>query len=272
MASLLWPSFHSRQKPTRRKAPVTVNARSPLATLRDFYKSHYDLEIVRKTDLTAALSIPVGVLSLLVGALVILAKELHVPLSNPETLQAVALAISAAASLTSGYFLFRSLYDFAYGYVATPLEIHQYYVELAAFHKANGVADPDAKSLAEEETLDYIDTEYAKYADRNSKNNDIKSTYLHRANGAMVAAVLCASVGAGAYIWNSIISAATISKVEVVNLKGLNMPTLSIPAATVPSPSAPPQPQPKVDRPSPPPGRVIKEDQRPPRPQDPPRR
>jgi hypothetical protein len=242
-----------------------------VATLRDFYKSHYDLELVRKTDLTAALSIPVGVLSLLVGALVILAKELHFPLSSAETVQAVSLALSAAASVASGYFLFRSLYDFAYGYVATPLEVRVYQVKLAAFHEA-GLAEPDAKRLAEEETLDYIDSEYAKYADRNSRNNDIKSTYLHRANGAMVTAVFCAVVGAGAYIWNSIGSPAPIPKVEVINMKGPIVPPTSIQAATAPTPAPAPSSPPAVERPSPPPGRVIREDHRPQRPPEPARR
>lgn len=241
-------------------------------SLRDFYKSHYDLELSRKTDLTTALSVPIGVLSLLVGGLVILAKELHFPLSNSETIEAIALALSAAASVISGYFLFRSLHNFSYGYVATPLEVWIYQTKLAAYHEAAGRSDGDAKRLAEEETLDYIASEYAKYADRNSKNNDIKSTFLHLANGAMVAAVLFAVVGAASYIWGSISSPAPVAKVEVTNMKGLTMQAVSAEATSAPAPSPAPAPAPTLERPLPPPGRVIKEDHRPGRPPEPARR
>jgi hypothetical protein len=239
-------------------------------SLREFYKSHYELELTRKTDLTAGLAVPVGILSLLVGALVIMAKELHAPFSRSELVVCVSIALSALASLVSTYFLFRSLYNFAYGYVATPLEIQNYQAGLLAFHEGTGQPLAEAKKLAEEETLEYVDSEYAKYADRNAKNNDIKSTFLHQANGAMIAAVICAGVAGGAYVFNSLSSPASVPKVEVVNLKEVSVmsPAQSIQAVTSPPP--PPPPPPAV-RPNPPPGRIVREDQRPPRPPPPPR-
>jgi len=239
--------------------------------LREFYKTHYERELTRKTELTAALSIPLGIISVLVGALVVMAKELHLPLSPLELLQGTAIGLGALASLFSTYFLVRSLYHFAYGYVATPLEIQQYQARLVAFHVSEGMLPADAKNLSEEETLDYIDSEYAKYADRNAKNNDIKSTFLHQANGAMIAAVLCAAVAGGAYVFASLSSPAVVPKVEVVNLGEVPVSQVQpIQAATAPSPPPPP-PQPAV-RPEPPPGRIVREDHRPPRPPAPPKR
>ncbi len=239
-------------------------------SLRDFYRSHYEREMVRKTDLTTALSIPVGVLSLLVGALVLMAKELHFPLGDAEQVLRIAISVSALASLVSGYFLFRSLYNFAYGYVATPLEIQDYKVKLAAYHEASGLSAFEAKRTAEDETLEYIDDEYAKYADRNSKNNDIKSTYLHQANGAMIGAVLFGVVAGGAYIGNSLSAAPPPTKTEITNLPEIVKMIQAQQAATTPTP--PPPPPPPAVRPNPPPGRVIKEDERPPRPPAPPKR
>lgn len=236
-------------------------------SLREFYKSHYELELTRKTDLTAALAVPVGILSLLVGALVVMAKELHTPFSLSEKLLCVAIALSAIASLVSTYFLFRSLYNFAYGYIATPLEIQQYQAGLTSFHEGSGQLLPEAKRLSEEETLEYVDSEYAKYADRNAKNNDIKSTFLHQANGAMIAAVICAGAAGGAYVFNSLSSPAPVPKVEVVNLREVSRMPDTQPLQTATAPTPPP-----VTRPAPPPGRVVKEDQRPPRPPPPPKR
>lgn len=237
-------------------------------SLREFYKDHYERELTRKTELTAALSIPVGIVSVLVGALVVMAKELHLPLSSLEVLQGTAIGLAALASLVSTYFLVRSLYNFAYGYVATPLEIQQYQTRLTAFHEGQGMLLPDAKALADEETLEYVDGEYAKYAERNAKNNDIKSTFLHQANGAMIVAVLCAAVAGGAHVFTSLTSPAAISKIELVNLKEVPVSHVQpIQAATAPSaPSPPPPPPPPAVRPEPPPGRIVREDHRPPRP------
>jgi hypothetical protein len=241
-------------------------------SLREFYKSHYELELARKADLTAALALPVGVLSLLVGALVVVAKELHAPFSLVESIVCAAAGLSAVASLVSTYFLIRTLYNFAYGYVATPLEIQTYQSSLTAFHTGNGHPVEEAKQLAEEETLEYVDTEYAKYADRNAKNNDIKSTFLHRANGAIIAALLFGSLAGGAYVFKSISSPEQVPKVEVVNLKEVSrMPTPQpLQAATAPPPPSP-SPPPAV-RPQPPPGRIVREDHQPPRPPSPPKR
>ena len=233
-------------------------------TIREFYKCHYDLELTRKTDLTAALSVPVGILSLLIGGLILMAKELHLPLSLCERLIAAGIVASAFALVVSTYFLFRSLHNFAYGYIATPLEIQQYQAGLLAFHEGAGMSPPDARKLAEEETLDYVDSEYAKYADRNAKNNDIKSSFLHRANGAMIAAVVLSGVAGLAYVCNSVGSPTSVSKVEVINLKEAS-PVINVqPLQTV---TAPPPPPP---RPNPPPGRIIREYQTPPRPPAPP--
>lgn len=222
-------------------------------TIREFYKSHYDLELTRKTDLTSALSIPVGILSLLIGGLIIMAKELHVPLSFNEWIIAAAISGSALALVVSTYFLVRSLYNFAYGYIATPLEIQQYQAGLVAFHEGAGMLAPDAKKLAEEETLEYVDSEYAKYADRNSKNNDIKSSFLHRANGAMIAAVVFAGVAGAAYVYNSVVQPAQVPKIEVTNLKEAS-PVINV--QPLQAATAPPPPPPT--RPNPPPGRVIR--------------
>ena len=238
-------------------------------TLREFYKCHYERELTRKTELTAALSIPVGIVSLLVGSLLVMAKELRLPHAQLELVQGAAIALSALASLASTYFLIRSLHNFAYGYVATPLEIQQYQASLTAFHESEGMASPDAKKLAEEETLEYVDSEYAKYADRNAKNNDIKSTFLHQANSAMIAAVLFAAVAGGVYVFNSISSPLPVPKVEVVNLKEVSPMLQPQPLQAV---TAPPPPPPPAVRPEPPPGRIVREDHRPPRPPAPPKR
>jgi hypothetical protein len=245
-----------------------------MSSLREHYKAQYDQELARKAELTSSLSLPVGVLTILMGGLVVMAKELHAPLANGDAAQLVALSISAVVALIVSYLLFRSYYNYTYGYLATPVEMDAYYEKLVAFHMASGQSERDARRLAEDETLKYIATEYSKYADRNAKNNDIKSSYLHQANGAMVAALVLGATAAGINIAGAVSSAAPTPRVEVVNLKELTSMQSQTPvqAATSP-PSSPPPPAPSPPtRPEPPPGRLIKEDHRPPKPPEPPRR
>lgn len=203
-----------------------------------------------------------------------MAKELHRPLATADVAQLAALSISTAIALVASYLLFRSYYDYTYGYVATPVEMDAYYEKLVAFHKASGQSEQDARHLAEDETLEYIATEYAKYADRNAKNNDIKSSYLHQANGAMVVALVLGAAAAGINIAGAVSSAAPTPKVEVVNLKELTRMQSQTPfeAATSPASSPPPPAPSPPTRPEPPPGRLIKEDHRPPKPPEPQRR
>jgi len=188
-------------------------------TLRELYKSHYALEITRKAELTSALALPVGVLSLLVGGLVTMSKELHSPLHLGEQLLLAGIGISTVVCAMAGYFLFRSSYNFEYGYAPTPLEIKEFNEKLVAFHQGQGNQLVDAHKIAETETLDYIDGEYANNSARNAANNDIKSAYLHRANGAIMAAVLCGALAGVVYVFNSVFSPSTIHKIEVVKPK-----------------------------------------------------
>lgn len=233
-------------------------------SLREFYKSHYALEVTRKTDLTAALSLPAGLLTLLVGALVAMAKELHLPLGVVEQIQLVAIVLSGCACASAGYLLFRSLHNYEYGYAPTPLQLREYKEKLTEFHQSGGLPLPEAIKLAETEALNYIDAEYAKNADRNATNNDIKSAFLHRSNKAIIAAVLFGAIAGIAYVINSVFSPQPVQKIEVINLKEVHlMPDkILIQAASSPTPTPPPP----VQRPEPPPSRVIKEDRNPPKP------
>lgn len=234
-------------------------------SLREFYKSQYATEAARKTELTAALSLPVGVLSVLVGGLVVMSKELHLPFSIGEHVQFAAIALSAFACACAGYFLFRSLYNFAYGYSPTALELKNYKEKLVAFHRSDGQPESEANQIAEAETLKYIDGEYAKNTDRNSKNNDIKSSYLHRANGSIIAAVAFAAVACIAYVFNSVSSPKPIQRIELVNPKEVTTMPVDPPVQPT-TPTSPPPVTTPVTRPAPPPSRVIKEDKGPQKP------
>ena len=54
---------------------------------RKFNKEHYFFEVNRRHQLTCALAIPIGVLTVLGGALLVIARDLEVPLGTLEIIQ-----------------------------------------------------------------------------------------------------------------------------------------------------------------------------------------
>lgn len=73
----------------------------------------------------------------------------------------------------------------AYAYIATPKEIRDYRVRLAAHYETR---IPDRR--LDEELQRFLEAEYAENAHHNSNKNDRKSVCLHRANQALVVSLL----------------------------------------------------------------------------------
>lgn len=234
--------------------------------LRDFYKEHYALEVARRHELTGALTLPLGVLSLLVGGLVVIAKEIHAPLDGWKIFQLIALTASFIAVATTTYFLIRSYFNYAYGYVPTPKEIRDYREKLVAYYVSMRLSNDAASKKADKETLEYIDTEYATHAHRNIQNNDTKSAYLHKANGALILSMIFTVAAGLPHLAGSIAAPPAVQKIEVVNVKEAVMTNSSGNSSNSQQQNTQQQTTqqqtttgPAQEKPLPPPGRVIKE-------------
>lgn len=237
--------------------------------LRDFYKEHYLLEVNRRQELTNSIALPVGVLSVLVSAILMLAKEIDYPLDKIEYFQLVMILISLFFCGLSLFFLIRSYFGYKYEYIATPKEIKKYFDDLIAHYIGIGLSPVDARKQAEDETLEQIDSQYAERTHKNTVNNDTKSYYLHKANNALIYSIISTIITGLPYVTNSIISPSETYKVELVNLKELKMSNQSTsppdqPAST-PQPTRQQQEPRQVAPPKPnfPSERIILEDTRP---------
>lgn len=225
--------------------------------LRDFYKEHYFHEANRRHQLSGALAIPVGVLTLLTGVLTVIIREIDLPLSNWEMVQGAGVVISAILIGISTCFLILSYYGYSYGYIATPLELKNHYEKLVKYYENENEAEGKAKVEIEH----YIDSEYAQYTDLNTKNNDRKSGYIHRASGYIIAALSVTIFTAIPYVLDSVVN----KKSEAQKIKIVSFPSeyqRFIEMSDKKSTSPPPQKQEtpaKPTKPTPPPGRVIKE-------------
>ena len=182
--------------------------------LQEFYKEHYFFEIDRRHQLTSALSIPVGVLTLLVSALFVISKDLALPLDSFQVIQLCFIAISVGLIITTIYLLVRSFYNYEYGYIATPKELKDYHDKLVEYYERRYVN----QKRALEEIEELVNSQYAEYAHVNNFNNRRKSTYLHRANGFLIGSLLSVFITSIPYIVKSVCSPKPVQKIEIVNL------------------------------------------------------
>ncbi len=225
--------------------------------IHQFYKEHYFHEANRRHQLTNALAIPIGVLTVIGGALIVVAKHLDTPLTCIEIFTLQFLVITAILLLTTIYFLIRSYFNYSYGYIATSQELKDYRDNLIEFYKA----DPNPEEKSEKDLEEYINSQYAEHTHLNVQSNDLKSYYIHKANGFLIATILVAFVSSIPYVVDTIIKPTEPQKIEITNFNQIKENQMSEDKKPEPTKQeAIPKP---IEKPTPPPGRIIKESEEP---------
>lgn len=222
--------------------------------LRDLYQTHYFHETDRRDQINNSLTIPLGVISLVSGAFLIVAKEIDYPFNFSEILQLHFLGFTALLLILAAIFLGRAYWGYGYAHMPRAEEIRQYCGKLKDHYLKLNHSVEDATKLANEETLQYVDSQYSTNSELNAENNDIKSANLFKANGFTMASVVFLVISAVPYVINSIEEPSEIHKIQITNFKEL---TVSNQNSQPPKPQyQQPAPPPK---PTPPPSRVIRE-------------
>jgi len=147
----------------------------------DFLKDRYDYELRRREELTGALSMPVGVLTVLGGATTAMARSFSY--RDPPLTWAfgILLGFAVVAFVVSMVRLARAYHPQKYMYL--PL--------LGAIKKSKEEFLDFAKFMAEGEgeVLDEFERQFDEHiidaADRNTRNNDYRSDQLHLARLAL---------------------------------------------------------------------------------------
>jgi len=225
--------------------------------IHQFYKEHYFHEANRRHQLTNALAIPIGVLTVIGGALIVVAKHLDTPLTCIELFTLQFLAISSILLLTTIYFLIKSYFNYSYGYIATSQELKDYRDKLIEFYKA----ESKSEEIAEKDLEEYINSQYAEHTHLNAQSNDLKSYYIHKANGFLIATLLAAFVSSIPYVADTIIKPTEPQKIEVINFNKIE--DYQMAEDKKPEPTKQESIPKPIVKPSPPPGRIIKESEDP---------
>jgi hypothetical protein len=162
----------------------------------DYLKSRYEYELQRKEQLTAQLTLPVGVLGLLGSAIVAMARSFSYR-ELALTIPFVAILGSAGlAFLICLVYLGRSYHRQTYVFLPMLEDTDASRSEFLKF--APVMAGGEAEVLEEFEKQ--MRGRIINAADRNTETNDERSGFLHRARIALFAVLLLATVAGLPYV------------------------------------------------------------------------
>jgi hypothetical protein len=161
----------------------------------DFYRALYDEEWQRRDQIQSATATPVGILTLLGGALVYLATAFR----TQSVFASIAFWTTFAGALigfvAATYMLLRSLTGYTYRRIPFPSKILEYETQLKA-HLASINRPQDEKPKLHQ----FLIASYVEATDRNSLNNLLRSEYLYKATRALTISLVFAAFTALPYI------------------------------------------------------------------------
>lgn len=157
----------------------------------DFYQDYYFRELNRRNEINGSLSIPIGLISALVGGGSYLLTNFEYHLSFWLTASFLAAAgvgllflLLAVYNLIKAYTNFPGRYN--YVFIADNEELEKYRQGLKAYYAANSSL-PDA---SEEEFEQYLIVEMVKNTGANQKNNKRKTKFSYNCEKHLINALI----------------------------------------------------------------------------------
>ncbi len=227
------------------------------------FKEHYFWEMQRWDRLNASISFPVGIATLLFGALYTMSKAVNLDLSVRNLALVVPMGLALvclSVSIIFSAWAYRSRQTYAYAPHAGGL--HQRKKELENYYISCGKSQEEAKTIAHAEFLSDLDTVYAENCEINGKANDNKAKRILVANEFIIYALVCVAISGLIFFYQSKTNQEQPLKVQVTNLEGFNM---SDNKPTSPPPKPPPTQQTAQPvKPAMPPSRYAQDSKTPP--------
>jgi hypothetical protein len=150
------------------------------------YKGLYDAEWSRRAEIHQAAGIPIGVLTLLAGAIVFLERDYMPTHTWLDLAFASALILASLGFLISAFMLVRCLFGWRYRRIPWPSQVRKYHEEWNAYKQARPEVDGTPREALNGLLIEcYIDA-----ADINSVNNVNSGEYLFKANRALIVALI----------------------------------------------------------------------------------
>lgn len=210
------------------------------------FQQQYDAEAQQRTAIESALTVPVGVVTVLGGAVYLLASAFHYEMAWPSFTFATLTAAAFLALCISACYLMRVLHGFEYSRIPTPTELWAHYGSLKDYAAAYG-GDADA------DFAEFLNERLAQATERNAENNASKLSRLHNAKTWTFVSMVLLALAAPFGVWDTAIhrepcglatTAGRLSDRGVIMTNATNSsgtPKPPPPQATRPNP--PPKPQ-----------------------------
>lgn len=161
--------------------------------LLDLYKQSYYFELQRKEELNRSLSIPMGLVTVLAGAILFYLRNLpNGPLDALGGVFLLLLGVTVLAAFVAIGYIARAWTGHEYVYLWTPKEIEEQRAKLQRYFEQY----PDAPPGAEKALADLLRTRFAECADLNTRTNDRKAFLRYNGNRYIIAATVAIMVGA----------------------------------------------------------------------------
>lgn len=161
-------------------------------------KEFYDAEVQTRDQLRGAVSIPIGLLSVLGTVLLAMVGKFASDSLALTWLFTTAIICSAYFVLRAAYYASRVIHGQQYARLPTALELVNYQRNVYEWETQYGNAIA-AQKIAEAAVESHLQSVYATAADHNALKNNYKSDKLYRCNRAMVFAACLAAVAGIAF-------------------------------------------------------------------------
>lgn len=196
----------------------------PNPRISDFLKEQYQKELDRKNDYTGRITLMSGILTILGGGLLAMARELAMPNGSNEWIEGATVAASLIFASISAWWVWSAYTNITY--LAIPSS-----ADLLAFR--DGLVDcyrqvdcPDGatpQSIADAELLAGIDKAYSTLTTENYRINERRSRSLKRANKYFLLAILIASLALVLQLYRNAASPKPAQEVKIINIRDLQM-------------------------------------------------
>ena len=151
----------------------------------DFLKDRYDYELQRREQLTAALTLPVGVLTVLGGAMAAMARSFSYKDGLLTWVFGILLGLAVIAFFLCMLNLGRTYHRQTYIYLPLLGDLHKVREEWRAFYE-----EAHHRRAADDSFQQELEASIIGAADRNTRSNDQRSRYLFWSRLALFAVLV----------------------------------------------------------------------------------
>ncbi|CAJ1001012.1 hypothetical protein [Brevibacillus aydinogluensis] len=182
----------------------------------DLFKEMYYFEHERRETINGRISLPIGVLPILIGAgLYCLDTQDEVSLGNWTCLFHISLTLYFCSLTVTTYFLMRAYLGYKYSYLPLPSEIDKYSKDLMDYF--DNVPESERVQLVHQKVRIYLEGLYRDNTSSNMIENERKLQFLWRAGYFFIISVVIGAVMGFLYFAGKEDNLKKPTKVEIVN-------------------------------------------------------